>query len=116
LLKAIARALLQSVREIDTVARLGGDEFIVLLENCGDLAAVEQIVQRMRMRALQPVHIGSDTITPKLSMGVALHGGGAVDGQTLIRHADRAMYEAKRSGGNTIRFFAGPGEALEKAR
>ena len=107
LLKGIAQALLGSVREIDTVARLGGDEFIVLLENCGDRSAIEQIVQRMRLRALQPVRIGSNTITPQLSMGVTIYSGDGTDGETLIRQADHAMYEAKRSGGNSIRFFAG---------
>ena len=111
LLKGIASALLGSVREIDTVARLGGDEFIVLLENCGDRSAVEQIVQRMRAHALQPVAVGSHTITPRLSMGVALYGGDGADGEALIRQADHAMYEAKRNGGNGIRFFA----ALEQS-
>jgi diguanylate cyclase (GGDEF)-like protein len=111
LLKGIALALLGSIREIDTVARLGGDEFIVLLENCGDRSAVEQIVQRMRLRALQPVTVGSNTIVPKLSMGVTLYSGDGADGETLIRQADRAMYEAKRSGGNCIRFDA----ALEQS-
>jgi diguanylate cyclase (GGDEF)-like protein len=107
LLKGIARALQWSVREIDTVARLGGDEFIVLLENCGDRDAVEKILRRMRMRAIQPIGIGPAAIAPRLSMGVAMYTGNSCDGETLIRQADQAMYQAKRSGGNVIRFYEG---------
>lgn len=107
LLKTVAHALHVSVREIDTVARLGGDEFIVLLENCGDRASVEQILHRMRTSALQPLCLGPDTLVPKLSMGVTLYAGDGTEGEALIRQADLAMYEAKRSGGNVIRFFEG---------
>jgi diguanylate cyclase (GGDEF)-like protein len=92
------------VRETDTVARLGGDEFIVLLEGCGDRMQLQFIVQRMRLHALQPLVLAGATLAPHLSIGVACYPGDGLDVDTLIRHADHAMYTAKRDGGNIVRY------------
>lgn len=104
-LKGVAKTLQSAVREVDTVARLGGDEFIVLLERCGDRESVDRILQRIRHRASQPLPIGGHEIVPKLSIGVSCYPGDGTDGEALIRQADEAMYAAKRSGGDAVRYY-----------
>jgi diguanylate cyclase (GGDEF)-like protein len=107
-LKHIARVLHAAVREVDTVARLGGDEFIVLLERCGDKESVERIVRRILASAEREIHIGSATVTPHVSVGVACYPRDGTDPEMLIQQADEAMYAAKRAGGNDVRFYNPP--------
>ncbi|MFM0156706.1 putative bifunctional diguanylate cyclase/phosphodiesterase [Paraburkholderia sediminicola] len=104
-LSAFAQRLLLCVRASDTVARLGGDEFVVLSENlasredAGTMA--EDVLERMR----QGVWTDSQPLQVMPSIGIALYpyDGDTVD--TLLKHADAAMYEAKRAGRSTYRFF-----------
>jgi diguanylate cyclase (GGDEF)-like protein len=76
-----------------------------LIEGCGDRVQLEFIVQRMRMHALQPLPSSTVMIAPQLSLGVACYPGDGLDVETLIRHADQAMYGAKREGGNAVRYY-----------
>ncbi|HZZ14274.1 MAG TPA: EAL domain-containing protein [Paraburkholderia sp.] len=102
---AFAQRLLLCVRASDTVARLGGDEFVVLIENlssreeAGTLA--EGVLDRMRVG----MWTDSQPLQVMPSIGIALypHDGDTVE--TLLKHADAAMYEAKRAGRSTYRFF-----------
>ncbi|MFM0097263.1 EAL domain-containing protein [Paraburkholderia nemoris] len=104
-LSAFAQRLLLCVRTSDTVARLGGDEFVVLSENltsredAGTMA--EGVLERMR----QGIWTDSQPLQVMPSIGIALfpYDGDTVD--TLLKHADAAMYEAKRAGRSTYRFF-----------
>ncbi|MFM0339431.1 putative bifunctional diguanylate cyclase/phosphodiesterase [Paraburkholderia fungorum] len=104
-LSAFAQRLLLCVRANDTVARLGGDEFVVLSESIGSRedagAMAEGVLDRMR----QGVWTDSQPLQVMPSIGIALypHDGDTVD--TLLKHADAAMYEAKRAGRSTYRFF-----------
>jgi diguanylate cyclase len=104
-LKAFAQRLLHCVRGGDTVARLGGDEFVVLLNNlassddAGNMA--ESVLERMR----KGVWADKQPLQVMPSIGIALF---PQDGETvdaLLKHADAAMYEAKRGGRSTYRFF-----------
>jgi diguanylate cyclase (GGDEF)-like protein len=104
-LTAFAQRLLLCVRSSDTVARLGGDEFVVLSEHLGSRedasALAESVLERMRVG----VWTDSQPLQVMPSIGIALypHDGDTVD--TLLKHADAAMYEAKRAGRSTYRFF-----------
>jgi len=104
-LKTFARHLRQCVRDADTVARLGGDEFVVLAETlagsheAADLA--ETVLERMR----SGISVENQTMQVMPSIGIAMYpqDGSSVD--ELLKHADAAMYEAKRGGRSTYRFF-----------
>ncbi|MFM0220555.1 putative bifunctional diguanylate cyclase/phosphodiesterase [Paraburkholderia dipogonis] len=104
-LTAFAQRLLLCVRASDTVARLGGDEFVVLAENLGSRedasALAEGVLERMRLG----MWTDSQPLQVMPSIGIALypHDGDTVE--TLLKHADAAMYEAKRAGRSTYRFF-----------
>jgi diguanylate cyclase (GGDEF)-like protein len=94
-LRQVARALTGSVRDGDLVARLGGDEFAALLPDT-DRVTAHRIAARM-VDAVADLALSGATV----SVGVASGPAHAV--QDTIANADRAMYEAKRSGGNTVR-------------
>jgi diguanylate cyclase (GGDEF)-like protein/PAS domain S-box-containing protein len=83
----------------DVVARLGGDEFAVLLTAPGDLEAAQHVASKIRAALDQPFHLGGISLQINGSIGIAVYPEHAVDGETLARRADVAMYTAKRTGG-----------------
>ncbi|TQN44204.1 diguanylate cyclase (GGDEF)-like protein [Blastococcus colisei] len=100
LLRTVADRLRGCLRPADTAARLGGDEFVVLLNGPIDRFGVARVVERIRAQLDVPVLLGADVVTTVgASIGVAL-GDDVPDAGTLVRHADVAMYAAKRSSGN----------------
>jgi diguanylate cyclase (GGDEF)-like protein/PAS domain S-box-containing protein len=109
LLQQVAERLPSCVRESDTVARFGGDEFAILLEelSTNELTAVAhaEFVGEKIVRALnRPYLINKREQTNTPSIGVALFSPES-DADDILQQADIAMYQAKRSGRNTIRFF-----------
>ncbi len=105
LLKEVADRLKQCVRKSDTVARLGGDEFVVLIptieEKHGDTIVAEKILAALAA----PFHIGGHELHISSSIGIALYPGDGDDEKVLVRNADIAMYHAKKSGRNNMKFF-----------
>lgn len=96
LLEEIARRLRKATRESDTVARLGGDEFAVMFETEDASHAVD--IAGRTGRALESAFtLGGVSIDVKASMGIALYPPHADDAGTLMKRADVAMYDAKRS-------------------
>lgn len=108
MLRAIAGRLQSSVRQTDTVARLGGDEFVLILQEQADglqgLGAAG--VQRIMDAVAQPLTIDGHEFFPTCSMGVAVYPADGDDVETLMTHADIAMYRAKESGRNNFQFYA----------
>jgi diguanylate cyclase (GGDEF)-like protein len=105
LLQAFAERLGDCLRSADTAARLGGDEFAVLLHGPIDSSGVQHVLDRIRAQLDLPVDLGAGrAATVGASIGVAIADAGT-DVDTLIRHADIAMYSAKRGGGSSSTFY-----------
>lgn len=110
LLKQVAERLKLSVRETDTVARLGGDEFVVMLEDLSEDHAVateqvEQIANEMIVRLNAPYQLEQFEYISTPSIGVAMFSEHGESHEDLLKHADIAMYQAKKSGRNIVRMF-----------
>ena len=105
LLCQVARRLENSVRESETVARLGGDEFVILLAGFSDLASCEEVLRRLLTEVARPVLIGPHSVHVEASIGVALYPSQGSTLDSLLEHADQAMYRAKRSGKNCWRIY-----------
>ncbi|MEP7244955.1 MAG: diguanylate cyclase, partial [Gammaproteobacteria bacterium] len=105
LLKTMADRLESCVRDCDTVARLGGDEFVVLIAGQTAPDLVRGIVERMLTVVTQPWLTEQGEFNVSCSIGVALFPNDGADAQTLLKHADSAMYRAKESGRNNYQFF-----------
>ncbi len=100
LLQDVAQALQGAVRSIDAVARVGGDEFAALLPD-NRLDHPEDVVSQVRQRILASIERRGWDVT--LSVGAVTISAGSHDASAMLVEADRAMYEAKRAGKNTIR-------------
>jgi diguanylate cyclase (GGDEF)-like protein len=96
LLQQIGPRLLDGLRAGDTLARLGGDEFAVLLPG-SDAAGAVAIVERIRLILDEPFAIRGLNLHAEASIGIAAFPEHAEDGDTLVRRADVAMYQAKES-------------------
>jgi diguanylate cyclase (GGDEF)-like protein/PAS domain S-box-containing protein len=112
LLRQAARRLTRGIRRADTVARMGGDEFTVILtsfEHGSDM--VKLIAERMRAALAEPFSGDTDPVTISASIGVAFYPADGDSMESLLRHADIAMYRAKERGRNSVVFFGeGAGE------
>ena len=98
LLQQVGARAQGALRAADTVARLGGDEFAVLLPG-SDAAGAITVSNRIVSALDSPLAIDGRTLDVGASIGVALYPAHGADGAALLRHADVAMYSAKRSGG-----------------
>ena len=105
LLQQIAKRLQASLRESDTVARIGGDEFVVLLRNVTDGPDALAVADKLREVLSVPIVVEAHTLVVGASVGVALYPDHGSDALELFRHADEAMYRAKRDGRNRAQVF-----------
>jgi len=110
LLKQVAQRLVSTVRDGDTVARFGGDEFVIVLENLSKelfLAAerAEDIGEKIAYVLNLPYQLGEHESHVTSSIGVALFNKNPLGVDGLFKQADIAMYQAKKAGRNTLRFF-----------
>ncbi len=105
LLIEAANRIKQAVRGGDTVARLGGDEFVLLLGDVGSMALCELALSRVIHSIEEPIFIEGKRIVVSASIGVTLFPADDDDADTLLRHADQALYTAKGAGRNCYRFF-----------
>ena len=104
-LQAAADRLKTLVREEDTLSRLGGDEFVVLLEGLRDGLDAANVAEKI-IHALEKVFvIGNYPLHVSASIGISLYPQDGKDAETLMKHADAAMYRAKESGRNTFHFY-----------
>jgi diguanylate cyclase (GGDEF)-like protein/PAS domain S-box-containing protein len=101
LLYAVGNRLTDLLRKTDTVARLGGDEFLLLLSNIDRMEDVVTISQSVLDVLRQPYIVGGREVSISVSIGVAIYPDDGADVDTLVSHADKAMYDVKQRGNNS---------------
>ncbi|MEY4753806.1 MAG: hypothetical protein RJA44_1481, partial [Pseudomonadota bacterium] len=113
LLRGVAERLSRRTRREDTLGRLGGDEFILLLENLRDPQEAAVVAQELLQLLQMPFPLGhGQEVYVQASIGISVYPGDASEAGELVRNADAAMYQAKRAGRNTCRYYT---EALTSA-
>jgi diguanylate cyclase (GGDEF)-like protein len=105
LLQEVAQRLKSVVRDVDTVARLGGDEFVLIVTPSSERDAAEQVAKRIIEAMRASVRIAGIEIHTSPSIGIAFYPGDATTTETLLAHADAAMYFAKQRGRNNFQCF-----------
>lgn len=106
LLREVAARLRASCREEDSVARWGGDEFIVMLEKLHTRDAVVRRASHLLELLAKPLVVAGEEVCITASVGVCLGPRDGEDVETLLAHADLAMYRAKEEGRNGFRFYS----------
>lgn len=106
LLMAVAQRIQKSLRSTDTFARMGGDEFTLLLPNITSTDAVAHVAQNIIEQLNEPVLLCGEEIRVGGSIGIAIYPEDGENLETLTRHADTAMYEAKANGRGQYHFFS----------
>ncbi len=106
LLQVVARRLEGCLRQSDVVARFGGDEFVISVPNLGPESQVEEIARKLLKVLAQPMELGGEHINCSASIGIALFPRDGEDAETLLKHADVAMYQAKAAGRNGFQYFS----------
>ena len=105
LLIEVAHRLTNVVRSDDTVSRLGGDEFVLLLSELHSSDEVDILISRILEEMARPFVIDKVTLKISSSIGATIFPFDSNDTDTLLRHADQAMYQAKQSGRNRFHLF-----------
>lgn len=105
-LRAVASWLREQVRADDLVARFGGDEFVVIASGFADESELVDLIDRITRVPGLSLRVGNERVHVSLSAGLARLGDGD-DGDTMLRHADAAMYHAKASGARRWEAFSG---------
>ncbi len=121
LLIEVAKRLRDCVRNSDTVARQGGDEFVIVLEELNDdarqaVAQARDIGEKVLTALKRPFNLQGFEYYCSASIGISLFRNNEIGMDDLFRHADTAMYLAKTSGRNTLRFFDPDMQAALEAR
>ena len=106
LLKAVAKRLLETVRESDSVARIGGDEFVIVLTAIAHEDDVSDIAGKILAALSAPVQLGNHEIFTTASIGISLFPMDGDDVHALLKNADVAMYKAKEQDRNNYQFFS----------
>ncbi|MFZ6819106.1 EAL domain-containing protein [Undibacterium sp. Ji22W] len=105
LLIGVSEHLRVVLRSNDTLARLGGDEFVILLSDIKNSMESVQILNRILIAASRSVKVDDVVLNVSASIGVSLYPDDNVDTDSLLRHADQAMYIAKNAGKNRYHLF-----------
>jgi diguanylate cyclase (GGDEF)-like protein/PAS domain S-box-containing protein len=105
-LREVASRLVRNLRRGDTVARLGGDEFIVLLEDVPDPLYMGSVSHKLIGALAAPFSIREREYRVTASIGVSAFPADGNDPETLLKHADLAMYRAKERGRNAFEFYS----------
>lgn len=116
ILVEISSRLTDVIRDDDTAARLGGDEFVLLLNGFASMDEVDVAVQRVYQTLSAPINLDDHEFHISQSVGVAVYPTDNVDADTLLRHADQAMYQAKQLGRKRFTYFDQDSEITSQNR
>ncbi len=105
LLQLVSQRLRHCLREGDTLARIGGDEFLLLLPHIRTRDNAAHIAEKILTSLKTPFHLNGHELYISASIGIAIYPNDGITHETLIKHADIAMYNAKDEGRNDYRFF-----------
>ncbi len=105
LLQSVAERLVACVRPSDTVSRQGGDEFVVLLSEAEQWEDSAIVATRLLRAVSEPHTVDDHELHITTSIGVSVYPEDGEDAETLIKHADTAMYQAKENGRQSYQFF-----------
>lgn len=105
-LRTVTQRLCSSIRASDTVARYAGDEFTAVLRHIVKNDDVERVAEKILQTMEKPLYLEDGTeLTTTVSMGLSFFPDDATDAQTLLKHADAAMYAAKDQGRNNVQIY-----------
>ena len=102
MLVGVAHAMRDALRAGDSIARFGGDEFVAFVADLDQAGDCIPVLQRLLDAAATTVHVGELALSASASLGVSIYPQDDVDVDQLVRHADQAMYLAKRAGKNRV--------------
>ncbi|MBS1209192.1 MAG: diguanylate cyclase [Proteobacteria bacterium] len=105
LLACVASRLKQCLRGEDVLARQGGDEFVLLLPRLQHFEEVSAVASKLVKSLAEPIKLEKHELSISVSVGIAYFPGDGDDIDTLLKHADVAMYSAKQTGRNNFQFF-----------
>jgi len=105
LIVAAANTIQSTLRDVDVLGRFGGDEFTILLRD-SNVERACAIAERLLNAFQIPLMVGARHLQISPSIGIAVYPAHGTDIETLIKHADTAMYEAKRKGGGALSVYA----------
>jgi diguanylate cyclase (GGDEF)-like protein/PAS domain S-box-containing protein len=115
LLVELTRRLRARIQPGDMLGRLGGDEFVIVLPNGGP-ARASLVASEITEALASPLRLGDRQVPISASMGISIYPDNATDIDTLMQHADAAMYKAKQAGRATYRFFSVDMNRLDEQR
>lgn len=115
LLKDIAKRLKAPLRETDVVARLGGDEFVIIVNQVQERDTISIIADNVLKEFSEAININGNVCDISVSIGISIYGVDADDEDTLLQHADSAMYVGKPLGKNNYQFFSSPDDTSAHA-
>jgi diguanylate cyclase (GGDEF)-like protein len=116
LLRQVTARISAVLRPTDTLARLGGDEFVLLLPGTDARTDVQQLLAPVQQAIGAPLQLGGTQLHVAGSIGVAFFPADAASPPALLKHADAAMYHAKRQGRNNLQFYTPELGAVDRER
>ncbi|MEM1190396.1 MAG: EAL domain-containing protein [Pseudomonadota bacterium] len=106
LITSVAQRLNNALRDEDNIGRIGGDEFLIVIEELPAARDMTTIAEKLVNELREPIDLHGRSITVGASLGISLYPDDGSTAETLMSHADAAMYSAKEQGRDTFRFYS----------
>jgi diguanylate cyclase (GGDEF)-like protein len=116
LLLRVAARIDATLRRSDTLARMGGDEFVALLPNVSTRSEAQSVLAKVQAAVGESMSLCGVDVRVACSIGVAFFPDDALEALTLLKHADAAMFHAKRQGRDNLQFFVEGMDAIDRER